>query len=252
MEIEPLLYDIGLTKNEVKIYLCILEIGETTTGPIIKKSGLHTSKVYDALNRLIEKGLASYILVSEVKRFRAVEPERIIDFLDEKKKIIDGQKEKINQVLPILKQFKQLNNSETSAEVFQGWKGVETVYKILRDSSEKGDLTLTVGASMGEEPEKVSAFFIKHVKEMTKKGIRENIIFNENTRGIHNLERLYSPKLFQVRYLENTSPSEINIWKDNVMIVILTKIPTVVRINNKVAADSFRQYFDVMWSLAKP
>jgi len=43
---EQILEKIGLTKNEVKIYLKLLELGLTTSGAIIKKTGIHNSKVY--------------------------------------------------------------------------------------------------------------------------------------------------------------------------------------------------------------
>jgi len=56
MEIGGTLETIGLTRNEVKVYLSLLSIGFTTTGILIKKTGLHGSKVYDALERLSQKG----------------------------------------------------------------------------------------------------------------------------------------------------------------------------------------------------
>jgi hypothetical protein len=36
------------------------------------------------------------------------------------------------------------------------------------------------------------------------------------------------------------------------MIVILRKVPTVILVSDQKVADSFRQYFQVMWGLAKP
>ena len=36
-----ILEDLGLTNAEIKIYLALLELGSTTAGPIIEKSGLH-------------------------------------------------------------------------------------------------------------------------------------------------------------------------------------------------------------------
>lgn len=66
-----------------------------------------------------------------------------------------------------------------------------------------------------------------------------------------NIEEQTKHSRFEIKYLENTTPAEINIWADNVMIVILRKTPTVVLITDKKVADSFRQYFDIMWKIAK-
>ncbi|MBI2148559.1 hypothetical protein HYU23_02670 [Candidatus Woesearchaeota archaeon] len=106
------------------------------------------------------------------------------------------------------------------------------------------------GASKGEDEERVKIFFNKHLKELADMVIKQRIIYNEEAR--ENIkEQFKHPKLFEVKYLENTTPAEINIWLDKVMIVLLTKNPTVVLISNKKVADSFRQYFEVMWMIAK-
>ena len=55
MEIDTsILEDIGLTNAQIKVYLSLLELGETTSGPLIKKSKLQNSVVYNALNQLIQ------------------------------------------------------------------------------------------------------------------------------------------------------------------------------------------------------
>jgi sugar-specific transcriptional regulator TrmB len=55
-----ILEDIGLTKTEIKIYLALLKLGQSTTTNIIKDAGIHASKVYEFLDKLIKKGLVSY------------------------------------------------------------------------------------------------------------------------------------------------------------------------------------------------
>ncbi len=250
MDIEKTLENIGLTKNEIKIYLALLSLGLTSTGAIIKKTGIHTSKVYDGLERLGEKGLVSYIIKSGTKHFKAVNPDRILDFLRDKKKDIEEQEKEAKQIIPELKAVLGEVSEGTEAEIFQGWKGMETVYKMLRDGLKKGDMNYVFGASKGEDEEKTKLFFERHITFLAEKGIKQNIIFNENSK--ENIEEYFKhPKLFQVRSMANTTPSEINIWKDNVMIVILRAIPTVILIKDKKVADSFRQYFEAMWKIAK-
>lgn len=250
MEVNTLLEEIGLTKNEIKIYFALLELGRTTTGKIIKKTGIHTSKVYEGLERLSDKGVVTHVIISNTKHFNAVNPLRLIDFLEEKKKKIDIQEQELKSFLPFLMVHRDTDD-ETEAEIFQGWKGMETVYKMLRDNMKKGEFNYVFGASKGEDEEKVRDFFNKHMKEIARKKIRQKVIFNESARG--NIKESYiHPKLCETRHLKNTTPAEINIWHDNVMVVILTKKPAVVLIKNKKVADSFRQYFEVMWKQAKP
>ncbi len=49
----------GLTKNEIKVYLTLVEKGESTSGPLIRAIGINSSKVYESLERLPKKGLVN-------------------------------------------------------------------------------------------------------------------------------------------------------------------------------------------------
>ena len=76
-----ILEDLGLTKGEVKVYLALIGLGETTSGPIVEQSGVSVSKVYQILNRLAKKGLSSHILKGKTKYFKAADPNRLLDYL---------------------------------------------------------------------------------------------------------------------------------------------------------------------------
>src|SRR3989344_8958996 len=108
MTIETILEEIGLTKNEIKIYLALLKFGFTSTGAIIKETKIHASKVYDGLNRLADKGLVTHVIIANVKHFKAVNPDRLIDFLEDKKSSIENQEEEIKKYLPELRSFQEV------------------------------------------------------------------------------------------------------------------------------------------------
>ena len=80
------LEDIGLTKTESKIYLTILEQGSALAGTISQKSGIHRRSVYDAIERLIEKGLVSFITKNNRKWFESVDPNRLLQIADQRTK----------------------------------------------------------------------------------------------------------------------------------------------------------------------
>ena len=48
-----LLEEAGLTEGESKVYLALLELGTTKTGPLIKKARVSSSKVYKILDRVL-------------------------------------------------------------------------------------------------------------------------------------------------------------------------------------------------------
>ena len=61
MELEYL-RKIGLTSGEIKVYSAVLEIGASSLNKIHEKTGIERRNIYDILNKLIEKGLVSYVI----------------------------------------------------------------------------------------------------------------------------------------------------------------------------------------------
>ena len=80
-----ILEDIGLTNAEIKVNLALLELGPSTAGPILDKSGLQNSVVHMTLNRLIEKGFVTFVKEGKVHHYQAVNPKHVIDYINEKK-----------------------------------------------------------------------------------------------------------------------------------------------------------------------
>ena len=80
--IEQHLQGLGLTEGESKAYVSMLSLGSSTVGPIAKKSGISYSKIYEVLQRLMEKGVVSFIIKEKTKYFQAIHPSMLHKFLD--------------------------------------------------------------------------------------------------------------------------------------------------------------------------
>lgn len=249
MELNEVLQELDLTAHESTIYLTLRRLGESTTGPIIKTTKIHASKVYENLYRLAEKGLVSTSSINNTKHFQAVEPQRLFDLLADKEKKLLKQKELLEKNLPRLE---KLNTSKNvNVQVYQGWKGMESIYAHLRRVLQESKGTNHIfGASTGTHKTKTQNFFNKHLREMARLKIKEKIIYNEEARGYLS-EHEKNKKLFQGKYLSHSTPTEVNIFEDNTLIILLKDEPLVIHIQDEETARSFKSYFDVLWKLAK-
>tara|TARA_Y100000031_G_C8253435_1_gene401781 strand:- start:5065 stop:5808 length:744 start_codon:yes stop_codon:yes gene_type:complete len=242
-----ILKQIGLTDSEIKVYLALLELGSSKKAPIVKKSKISSSKVYEVIDKLIDKGLASYVIKNKVKHFNAAPPSRIKNYLKQKEKTLKQQKREFDKLLPSLELRQTLTQKGSDAEIYKGWKGMTTVYNDLLESLRRGDKYYIFGASKGIDTKKVKSFYSRFNKKAEKKKLKAHIIFNENARGnIPNVE-----KKSKVKYLDQTTPSEILIYKNKTAIVLLEKEPLIILIRGESIARSFRSYFNVMWMMAK-
>ena len=90
-----LLRNIGLTDSEIKVYLALIELGSSTKGPIVDKSKVASSKIYELLEKLMQKGLASYVIKSGVKYFESAPPLRLLDYIKEKESKLKQQEQQL-------------------------------------------------------------------------------------------------------------------------------------------------------------
>lgn len=117
------LEELGLTKNETRVYTTLLERGNLTAGDISKFSGVPYGRIYDVLASLEQKGFIK-IIPEKTKKFVALSPKEFDQIIDRKKENLDKLKEKI-------KQYKHLYDDRLEDPVILGY-GKPAFYKIDR------------------------------------------------------------------------------------------------------------------------
>lgn len=242
-----ILEEIGLTPSETKVYLALLELGSTTTGKIVDKSGASSSKIYEILDKLMQKGLASYVIKSGTKYFEAAPPERIMDYLKEKEKSLQTQKKDLKNILPELELKRAISQYKSEVTIYKGMKGLETAFSEIFQVLKKGDTVYTFIA--GSMDEKLNQFFIKHYQQRAENGIKSETIFSESGRKYYE-SRKHIPA-FKAKILPTSSPSPATIVvygnKVNIRIGDSDEVICVV-IDNKNCAKSFKEQFDLLWN----
>ena len=245
MEIDTsVLEEIGLTNSQIKVYLTLLKTGETTSGPIIKKSELQNSVVYNALNQLIEKGLVSFIQKTKRKYFSATNPKFLIKYIDEKK-------EKIKELIPKL--TIQTKEEKHEAKVFLGWKGIFTAFNSILEVLPKGSEYIAFAAGLEEQyTEKSKRFFREFQKKRNTMKYKVKLIANESARNQVNKYEYY-PKFRKPKYkfVKNLAPLGAIIFGDNVMNVSFGESPIAVITTSKQIAESYKKFFYSMWEITK-
>lgn len=230
---------IGLSKIEAKIFVVILELGESKAGKIIEKSGMQSSSVYNAINALISKGLVSYIKKSEVKYYRSADPEAILDYIDMKKR-------EYLKILPELKsKQKEVNND--GVEFFKSYKGIKTIFSEMLKDAKKGDIFMTFSIENPKEYEKAREkvfFTIKQLEE--DKGVINKGIFHENNR----YPATKSSRM-QKRYVGFPLPPNTLILNDMVAIISWEEEPKGILIHSKNMALKYREFFEHMWRIGR-
>lgn len=233
-----------MTKNEIKLYLVLLDIGESKTGALIVESKISSSKIYGVLDLLISKGLVSYILKDNIKYFRAQSPQQLKNLFDEKKTILNQQEKKINELVMDLEK-KTIIVDTPSAEYFEGIKGVRRAHDILFSRLDSEELLYFYPYE--EITADQDLFYKKLWLDHDYMSFNAKGLVVKNAKSVEIFEEL--EKQGEVKFVDIPLPGTIDIVGNMVLILSWTSKPTCVLIDSQEISLHFRNYFNSMWNL---
>ncbi|MBU1201628.1 MAG: helix-turn-helix domain-containing protein [Nanoarchaeota archaeon] len=236
MSIEKL-EKLGLNKTEALVYVTLLDIGASNAGKISKKSKINRTTVYDSINRLLDKGLVTYVLQSNRKVFKAVSPTKLLE-------IIRDQETIAKEILPELEmRFKSSKETETSS-IYEGKKGIKSILCDILKTKE-----YVCYGSSGKFLDIMKHDYLLFQKSKKDKKIIAHVIFSENAKKSESVKYAYST--FKYLPEEFISPTTTFVYENNIAIIVWSEIPIATVIQNKEVAKSYRNYFKLIWKTAK-
>ena len=246
MDVTIALESAGLSGNEIKVYLSLLDLGSALAGEITKRCGVNRTNVYDSLDRLTERGLVSYVIKANRKYFEATNPERIIKYLDEKEQEIQHKKDSITSILPELESRRKLSREPQEATIYSGRRGLKSVAEeVLKTKKEM--------LAFGAEGKFVKLFTHYAEQWHMRRGklkIPVKIIYNEKIRKTKSKAKF---PILQMKFNStiHDTPSTTWIFGDKVAIIVWSEQPVVTLIRSKEVAKSYQQFFDILWKDSK-
>lgn len=240
------LIDVGLTPGEAKVYLAMIHIGPSRVGKIVEISGVSQSKIYNVLDRLILKGLASYNLQDNIKYFQSLEPSRLHEYIQRKEDEVRIQKEALTQIISDLS--KNVNAAKRStSEIFMGERSLRSAYMTLLSDSKRGDI-LRYFYPYPNAHENASPFYSRFYKYQKSKGLVERGIVNSDFENSQHFKEI--PKDVKLRHVNFPLPGTIDIFADKLLIIDWKTI-TGILITSSEIAGIFVDYFDSIWKIAQ-
>ncbi|MFQ5621092.1 MAG: TrmB family transcriptional regulator [Candidatus Nanoarchaeia archaeon] len=239
------LKNLGLTNNEIEIYLAILREGKSTGTQLRKDTGIANSRIYAGLDSLTKKGLITYEKLPNKKLYQALDPTILNEIMEEKKK-------QVSQYIPLLKNLQDTEGQKTETAVFEGLQGFKTALLNMVNECPKGQTVHIIGFSnQAYKNEKLSNILKQANKISIKKKHKFKMIL-DNKKNKFFKERK-KEDISQIRFMGRgfTSPAAIDIFLDTVYILIWDEMPYAFKIKNRNVAEGFKTYFTFMWDMAK-
>lgn len=244
-----ILEKLGFTRGEVRVYTALLEIGESTTGPIVNRARISRSKIYEILHKLAEKGLVSETIKSNTKYFTAHSPKRILTYISEKEAELKSEKESFKELLPKLESLQQEGQEEQEVKAYLGYEGFKTLFHDLDLRCKKKDRYH--GFAFPDECYNHTALlrlFSNFHKSRHELGTTTRLLVNVDNPM---RKQIASREYYEHHATKYLFPAGVSIMGDCVMIFNFGKIPKAFMIVDKHNAKEFLKQFTAIWESGK-
>jgi sugar-specific transcriptional regulator TrmB len=192
--IDKTFHRLGLSKNEIRVYIYIARTGEHKASEISEALSLHRTETYRILRDLEKKGLISSVFEKPLK-FIATPFEKALDVLIETKKMKIGLLEKKKESLVNL--WLSLPKQETEnerKEVFQVLEGEEQISLKADEILNKAEKEVFVFVSEHDMPSFYHSGFLDRLEKISKEDTNVRLLTNYSPKSCFFIEKIKMKK----------------------------------------------------------
>lgn len=237
----------GLTPNEAKIYLALLELKRASIWDISTHAGVHRRNAYDAIQRLIYKGLAFQVLPKKFLTYAPVHPDKLKELIEEKQYGLEG-------ILPgLIKKFDKVNTPQ-SIYVYKGVGGLKNYINL---ELKVGKPIYGIGSKGSWFDSRIKDFATRAAKKYNSLKLRSKIIYDNSVVSHREIidaiggEYKFLPK-------EYSTGSSVDVFGDYVAIYSgmgikqLDEDITIFILKDKSLAEDYMKWWKFMWDFLPP
>ncbi|HSX42323.1 MAG TPA: helix-turn-helix domain-containing protein [Candidatus Saccharimonadales bacterium] len=240
MQLEKVLEKIGLSDPEAKVYLALLELGESTVTPLSQLAGIERTYCYDILAKLAHQHLAISHERNGRLHFAAQPPKELESHLSTK----------LHELRQALPELQARYNADHQKPTIRFYDGVEKVRGLYRELANTGELSTIAGTTqlhdfLGETLEEMAQALVKN-----KAKVRELLT---PELGLPKFAKIYQKPLQEIRYLpaKTQITTDTLIYSDKVVFIAYSPDIHAVVIDGSAIVSTQKILFDQLWKTAK-
>lgn len=233
---------IGMNLKQAKLYVAALQLGTVPASRIANKAEINRATAYHSLDEMAKDG---YVVISDrvgTRHYTAIEPDKLLSILEEKKMEIARKQERLSGVISMLADIRQNKTVEPTVKFYEGRMGLKD---LMRRSLRANDVIR--GWDLTKDFDKDFLKFLREefVPERIRKGIKTNVIANEGAPQVN------SEYLREIRVLPDKSLDvDMRVYNNTVMIISYAPEEYFgVEIESPYIAQSLKGIFDTIWNM---
>ncbi|HLC31658.1 MAG TPA: helix-turn-helix domain-containing protein [Candidatus Nanoarchaeia archaeon] len=237
---------LGLTEHEVSIYQMLLASPFSTGSEIKKITGISNSRVYSALDSLIQKGFVSYKITAHGRLFSAVDPSALTVAAQERVKQIES-------LVPTLRALQSHSRDSTTSVIYEGFQGFKNAFNDMVQECPVGEMISIIGFSNQAYKSEKLRLLLNGVNTLSLKKKHKFKMILDSKQNIFYTDRMVEG-ISNIRFMNKgfVSPAAIDMFLDRVYIFLWDEQPYAFMIQNTNIAKGFKSYFNFLWGIAQP
>jgi len=232
-----LLKSIGLTENEIEVYLDLLKNKASTAYMVAQRINQHRSGVYEAIKKLQNRGFIVEIQDENRKLYQTKEYTAIEEYLKQKQS-------ELKEISSYLKNISNTEIPEGSISVSYGLTRLRAALSSIFDLKQEilmWILPKDIETILGE-------WFLEEIYETTmKKQIPIKIIYSDQ---FDTSKDLFKNNTLDVKYINEDTNIFTILCSNTVFLIVLANPISVIEMKNDNIAEGFKSRFYIFWEKA--
>lgn len=248
---KTLLHELGLSGAEASVYLALLALGSAKAREVTVRVGMYPANAYDALDRLVKRGLVSYVMVNGSKVYQAAAPERLRLLVERSRAELAEKEAALATAMPEFESLRRSGGEGNKVSVFYGVDGMQN---ILEEIVATGKEWLIIGSTGKSKPalgEWVNLFERRRIR----RGVKMKILSNREPLALKRAAEFSRMRLTQVRYLppKYAPPATIYVYGDKTVILVWSGEESMGAVfDDSAVSAGFRSFFWLLWGMSSP
>ncbi|MFH0853824.1 MAG: helix-turn-helix domain-containing protein [bacterium] len=238
-----ILRQLGLPKNEARIYEALVGLGPANISEISGFSKVNRRNVYDSIKNLQARKLVSPVTGYREKRYQAADP----DILSE---LLIRQQDRMKSILPELNNLYKTKIPDEQAFISRGTEGIKNFWNYVQMQNEP---VCFVGGKGAWHDRQIEDERKRYFTSCSDKGIIIKGIFDyemrERGKNVYSEYELDNIRFFPKEY---STKATFDVCGDRVIMFAMPKErnvfnATIFNVVSKSLANSFRTWFELLW-----
>lgn len=236
--------NLGFSSEKARVYLAILEMGESKVVDISKKTKIKRTSCYNFLSELIKDGFIKSTKRAK-KNFYFVDDPRILEF------DVEDKLENIKTIIPELQKIHSIFPYKPKISFFEGENGMKEIYNDISNSFTSGGEILSIIGSSDLRKYVPKQVEDKYLSLRLKKKVVNKIICTDNQIS-QEWKKNAEKELREVKIVNKDKfdfKADIKIYKNKVAFLSYKENYIGVVIESSEIVGIQRMFFNSLWNV---